>query len=44
MFSQNSATDLSRLGDRVTLSWHPEHTFSLLQGAYDEAIAAEVTT
>ena len=44
VFSQNTSTHVRRLGDRVTLSWHPEHTFGLLPGAYDEAIAAEVAS
>ena len=44
VFSQNTATTLRRLGDHVTLSWHPEHTFGLLQGAYEEAVAAEVAS
>ena len=44
VFSQNTSTHVRRLGDRVTLSWHPEHTFGLLPGAYDEAVAAEVAS
>ncbi len=40
VFSQNSATELHRVGDRVTLYWHPEHTFGLHEGAWREAEAA----
>ncbi len=42
VFSQNSATDLRRVGERVTVYWHPEHTFGLHEGAWKEAEAAEV--
>ncbi|MET3807408.1 spermidine/putrescine transport system ATP-binding protein [Nakamurella sp. UYEF19] len=44
VFSQNTATTLRQVGDRVTLSWHPEHTFGLEAGAYEEATAAEVAS
>jgi spermidine/putrescine transport system ATP-binding protein len=44
VFSQNTATSVRRVGDRVSLSWHPEHTFGLEAGAYEQAIAAEVAT
>lgn len=44
VFSQNTASGLRRVGDAVTLSWRPEHTFGLQQGAYDEAVAAEVAS
>ena len=44
VFSQNSATELRRVGDRVTLYWHPEHTFGLHEGAWKEAEAAEVAS
>jgi spermidine/putrescine transport system ATP-binding protein len=44
VFSQNTSTHVRRLGDPVTLSWHPAHTFGLLPGAYDEAVAAEVAS
>jgi spermidine/putrescine transport system ATP-binding protein len=44
VFSQNTATTLRQVGDRVTLSWHPEHTFGLQVGAYEEAVAAEIAT
>ncbi len=44
VFSQNTATSLRRVGDQVTLSWHPEHTFGLAAGAYEEAVAAEVAS
>jgi spermidine/putrescine transport system ATP-binding protein len=42
VFSQNTATKLRQVGDRVSLSWHPEHTFGLEEGAYEQAVAAEV--
>ena len=44
VFSQNIASELRRVGDRVTLSWAPEHTFALGAGAYDDAVAAEVAS
>jgi spermidine/putrescine transport system ATP-binding protein len=44
VFSQNTSTHVRRLGDRVCLSWHPEHTFGLPPGAYDEAVAAEAAS
>ncbi len=44
VFSQNSATELRRVGDRVSLYWHPEHTFGLHEGAWKEAEAAEVAS
>jgi len=44
VFSQNSATELRRVGDRVTVFWHPEHTFGLHEGAWKEAEAAEVAS
>ena len=44
VFSQNTATTQRRVGDHVTLSWHPEHTFGLRAGSYDEAVAAEIAT
>ena len=44
VFSQNSATQQRRVGDRVTLYWHPEHTFGLHEGAWKEAEAAEVAS
>ena len=44
VFSQNSATELRRVGDRVTVYWHPEHTFGLHEGAWMEAEAAEVAS
>jgi len=42
VFSQNTATKLRQVGDRVSLSWHPEHTFALEAGASARAVAAEV--
>lgn len=42
VFSQNTATQLRRTGERVCLSWHPEHTFGLEAGANEQAVAAEV--
>ena len=44
VFSQNTATELWRLGDQVTAYWHPEHTFGLHEGAWKEAEAAEVAS
>src|ERR1700712_3235795 len=44
VFSQNSATDLRRVGEAVSLYWHPEHTFGLHEGAWKEAEAAEVAS
>jgi spermidine/putrescine transport system ATP-binding protein len=44
VFSQNSATELRRVGEVVSLCWHPEHTFGLHEGAWIEAEAAEVTS
>ena len=44
VFSQNITSDLHRVGEQVTLSWAPEHTFGLAAGAYDDAVAAEVTS
>ena len=44
VFSQNSATELRRVGDQVSLYWHPEHTFGLHEGAWKEAEAAEVAS
>jgi spermidine/putrescine transport system ATP-binding protein len=44
VFSQNSATELRRVGDQVTCYWHPEHTFGLHEGAWKEAEAAEVAS
>jgi spermidine/putrescine transport system ATP-binding protein len=44
VFSQNSATELRRVGDRVSVYWHPEHTFGLHEGAWIEADAAEVAS
>jgi spermidine/putrescine transport system ATP-binding protein len=44
VFSQNSATDLRRVGESVSLYWHPEHTFGLHEGAWKEAEAAEVAS
>ncbi len=44
VFSQNTATELRRVGDQVTAYWHPEHTFGLHEGAWKEAEAAEVAS
>jgi spermidine/putrescine transport system ATP-binding protein len=44
VFSQNSATELRRVGEQVSLYWHPEHTFGLHEGAWKEAEAAEVAS
>lgn len=44
VFSQNSAKELRRVGDQVSLYWHPEHTFGLHEGAWKEAEAAEVAS
>ncbi len=44
VFSQNSAKELHRVGDQVSLYWHPEHTFGLHEGAWKEAEAAEVAS
>lgn len=44
VFSQNSATELRRVGEKVCLYWHPEHTFGLHEGAWKEAEAAEVAS
>jgi spermidine/putrescine transport system ATP-binding protein len=44
VFSQNSATELHRVGDQVSCYWHPEHTFGLHEGAWKEAEAAEVAS
>ena len=44
VFCQNISSDLRRVGDQVTLSWHPEHTFGLPSGAYEDAVAAEVAS
>ncbi len=44
VFSQNSATELRRVGESVSLYWHPEHTFGLHEGAWKEAEAAEVAS
>ena len=44
VFSQNSATQLRRVGDRVSVYWQPEHTFGLHEGAWIEADAAEVAS
>ncbi len=44
VFSQNSATQLRRVGEEVSVFWHPEHTFGLHEGAWKEAEAAEVAS
>lgn len=44
VFSQNSATELHRVGEKVSVYWHPEHTFGLHEGAWKEAEAAEVAS
>lgn len=44
VFSQNSATQIRRVGEQVSLHWHPEHTFGLHEGAWIEAEAAEVAS
>lgn len=44
VFSQNTATRLRQVGDRVRLSWHPEHTFGLPAGSSEQAVAAGVAT
>ena len=44
VFSQNLSTSLRRVGDAVTLSWQPEHTFGLEEGAWEQATAAEVAS
>jgi spermidine/putrescine transport system ATP-binding protein len=44
VFSQNSSTELRRVGDRVSVHWHPEHTFGLHEGAWIEADAAELAS
>ena len=44
VFCQNISSDLRRVGDQVTLSWQPEHTFGLPSGAYEDAVAAEVAS
>jgi spermidine/putrescine transport system ATP-binding protein len=44
VFSQNSATRIRRVGEEVSLHWHPEHTFGLHEGAWIEAEAAETAS
>jgi spermidine/putrescine transport system ATP-binding protein len=44
VFSQNTATQQRRVGDRVSAYWQPEHTFGLHEGAWIEADAAEVAS
>ena len=44
VFSQNSSTEIRRVGDRVSVHWHPEHTFGLHEGAWIEADAAEIAS
>ena len=44
VFSQNTATELRRVGEQVTAYWHPEHTFGLHEGAWKEAEAAETAS
>lgn len=44
VFSQNISSQLRRVGEQVTMSWAPEHTFGLAAGAYDDAVAAEVAS
>jgi spermidine/putrescine transport system ATP-binding protein len=44
VFSQNSATQLRQVGEKVSVYWHPEHTFGLHEGAWKEAEAAEVAS
>ncbi len=44
VFSQNSATRIRRVGEQVSLHWHPEHTFGLHEGAWIEAEAAETAS
>lgn len=44
VFSQNSSTEQRRVGDRVSVHWHPQHTFGLHEGAWIEADAAEIAS
>lgn len=44
VFSQNLTTELYRPGDKVTVSWHPDHTFGLEEGAWSVATEAEVAS
>lgn len=44
VFSQNSATEMRRVGEKVTVYWHPEHTFGLHEGAWLDAQGAEVAS
>ena len=44
VFSQNTSTQLHQVGDRVSVHWHPEHTFGLHEGAWIEADAAEIAS
>jgi spermidine/putrescine transport system ATP-binding protein len=44
VFCQNTATEQRRVGDQVTVYWHPDHTFGLHEGAWKEAEAAEVAS
>lgn len=44
VFSQNSAISLRQVGEKVSAYWHPDHTFGLHEGAWQEAEAAEVAS
>ncbi|GGM16470.1 polyamine-transporting ATPase [Nakamurella endophytica] len=44
VFTQNLSTHLRRVGEQVTLSWRPEHTFGLETGAWERATAAETAS
>ena len=44
VFSQNSAINLRQVGEKVSAYWHPDHTFGLHEGAWQEAEAAEVAS
>jgi len=44
IFTQNSSTSLRQVGETVSAYWHPEHTFGLHEGAWQEAEAAEVAS
>ena len=44
VFSQNTATTLRKVGERVSVYWDPAHTFALDSEAADIAFAAEVAS
>ena len=44
VFSQNTATTLRKVGERVSVYWDPAHTFALASDAAEVAFAAEVAS